>query len=131
MITDTYKKPRFVDRILEEEAEAIKKLQLEVVEDWGLEDHTGNLKKMLREHFSVAQIGDGCQLTMTYVKYFRFLDMPWVSLRRKGLHLYNRIVFGRIYNNTYMRIRLAYQSGLSEDLIGAIKETMDKLNIRE
>ena len=126
----TYVKPKFVDKILTEEAEIIKGLHLETVDDWGLNDDSGELRKSLRGHFSVTQLGEGTRLTMRYVKYLRFIDMPWVATRKKGLHLYNRIVFGRVYNDTYLRLRLAYRDAFNEQAINMIKESMDQLNNR-
>lgn len=54
-----YVKPKFVDQILKEEAEIIKGLQMEVADDWGLKDDSGELRKSLRGHFSVTQLGEG------------------------------------------------------------------------
>lgn len=130
-----YVKPKFVDQILKEEAEIIKGLQMEVADDWGLKDDSGELRKSLRGeslqgNLYVTQLGDGTRLTMRYVKYLRFIDMPWVASRKKGLHLYNRIVFGRVYNDTHLRLRLAYREAFSEQAISMIKESMDKLNNR-
>ncbi|WP_320998109.1 hypothetical protein [Butyricimonas paravirosa] len=123
-----YVKPKFVDKILAEEAEVIKGLQMEAADDWGLNDDSGELRKSLRGHFSVTQLGEGTRLTMRYVKYLRFIDMPWVATRKKGLHLYNRIVFGRVYNDTYLRLKLAYREAFNEQAISMIKESMDQLN---
>lgn len=125
-----YVKPKFVDQILKEEAEIIKGLQMEVADDWGLKDDSGELRKSLRGHFTITELGSGTQLTMRYVKYLRFIDMPWVASRKKGLHLYNKIVFGRVYNDTHLRLRLAYREAFSEQAISMIKESMDKLNNR-
>ena len=125
-----YVKPKFVDQILNEEADIIKGLQMDVADEWGLNDDSGELRESLRGHFSVTQLGEGTRLTMRYVKYLRFIDMPWVVSRKKGLHLYNRIVFGRVYNDTHLRLRLAYRQAFSEQAIGMIKESMDELNNR-
>ena len=43
-----YVKPKFVDKILAEEAEVIKGLQMEAADDWGLNDDSGELRKSLR-----------------------------------------------------------------------------------
>lgn len=123
-------KPKFVDQILKEEAEIIKGLQMDVADEWGLNDDSGELRKSLRGHFTVTELGSGTQLTMRYVKYLRFIDMPWVASRKKGLHLYNRIVFGRVYNDTHLRLRLAYREAFCEQAINMIKESMDQLNNR-
>lgn len=123
-------KPKFVDQILKEEAEIIKGLQMDVADEWGLNDDSGELRKSLRGHFTVTELGRGTQLTMRYVKYLRFIDMPWVASRKKSLHLYNRIVFGRVYNDTHLRLRLAYREAFNEQAISMIKESMNQLNNR-
>lgn len=128
MNTTNFTKPRFIDKILREEAEIIKKLQLEVVNDYHLEDNTGTLREFLQGHFSVAELGEGTRLTLSYVKYLRFLDMPWVTSRKDGLHLYNRIVFGRVYNDTRTRIMYAYKDGFTEEAIEEIRKAMYNLN---
>ena len=63
-----YVKPKFIDKILAEEAEVIKGLQMEAADDWGVNDDSGELRKSLRRHFSVTQLGEGTRLTMRYVK---------------------------------------------------------------
>ena len=128
MNTTNFTKPRFIDKILREEAESIKKLQLEAVNDYHLEDHTGNLRKFLQGHFSIAELGKRTRLTLSYVKYLRFIDMPWVASRRDGLHFYNRVVFGRVYNDTRTRIMYAYKDGFTEEAIEEIRKAMYNLN---
>lgn len=64
-----YVKPKFVDKILAEGAKVIKGLQMEAADDWGVNDDSGELRKSLRGHFSVTQLGEGTRLTMRYVKY--------------------------------------------------------------
>jgi hypothetical protein len=106
-------------------------MQLAVVNDWGLEDHTGNLRKTLRGHFAIQDFDGGPRLTLSYVKYIRFLDMPWVASRKEGLFLYNRVVFGRIYNNTYLRVRQAYRDSLRGEINALMQDAVEQLNIDE
>jgi hypothetical protein len=129
MISTGLKHNHYVDKILREEAETIKLQQLAVVNDWQLEDRTGTLRKILRGHFSVQDFDGGPRLTLSYVKYIRFLDMSWVTSRKTGLFLYNRIVFGRIYNNTYNRLRAAYRDTLRGEITEIIEEATEQLNI--
>jgi hypothetical protein len=120
-----------VDKILQDEASIIKMQQLAVVNDWQLEDRSGILRKMLKGHFDLQDFDGGPRLTLTYVKYMRFLDMEWVTSRRTGLFLYNRIVFGRIYNNTYLRVRGAYRDSLQGEITELVKEAIEQLEIDE
>ncbi|MDR2130553.1 MAG: hypothetical protein LBP56_05220 [Odoribacteraceae bacterium] len=129
MISKALKKNHYVDKILQEEATIIKMMQLQVVNDWQLEDKTGNLREKLKGHFSLQDFDGGPRLTLTYVKYMRFLDMPWVVSRRRGLLLYNRIVFGRIYNNTYLRVRAGYRESVQEEIDEMMRESTEPLNI--
>jgi hypothetical protein len=131
MISTGLKKNHYVDKILKEEAEVIKRMQLAVVNDWQLEDRTGNLRKMLQGHFSLQDFDGGPRLTLSYVKYIRFLDMPWITSRRSGLFLYNRIVFGRIYNNTYLRVRAGYRDTLRGEIAELLQDATGQLNIEE
>ena len=121
-----------MDKILNEEAEWIKLRQLQVVDEYGLMDHTGKLRKGLQGHFNIQDFDGGPRLTLRYVKYARFLDMPWItSLRREGLHLYNRVVFGRIYNNTDQRVREAYKKELQEKIDEMKNDVNEQINTDE
>jgi hypothetical protein len=128
MNSDKLKKNFAVNAILREEAEAIKLEQMAAVDDYGLLDDTGILRFMLKGHFDIKDFDGGPRLTLTYVKYMRFLDMNWVRERRKGLSIYNRIVFGRVYNYTYLKIREAYREALRGEIHHRVEEAIDVLN---
>lgn len=130
MIAESMVKQRFVDKILGEEAEIIKKLQLDIVHDWNLVDNLGETTwNILKGHFSVKESGSGTTLTMRYIKYVRFIEMNnRFNHLGKGFHLYNKVVFGRVYNDTHMRLQYAYSEGIREELIDEIRKSMQELN---
>lgn len=130
MNTMNFTKPRFIDKILREEATTIKQMQREVIDDYHLKNRSGELRKSVFGGFNISESGIGTRLSLTYVKYLRFLDMDreWINSRREGLHLYNRIVFGRVYNDTRTRIMYAYKDGLKEEAIEEIRKSMHNLN---
>ena len=130
MIAEGMVKQRFVDKILAEEAEIIKKLQLDIVSDWGIVDTLGQSTwNILKGHFSVKESGSGTTLTMRYIKYVRFIEMNnRFNNLGKGFHLYNKVVFGRVYNDTHMRLQYAYSEGIREELIDEIRKSMQELN---
>lgn len=130
MIAEGTIKQRFVDKILKEEAEIIKRLQLDIVSDWGIVDNLSETNwNILKGHFSVSESGSGTQLTMSYIKYVRFVEMNnRFNTLGKGFHLYNKVVFGRVYNDTHMRLQYAYADGIRSELINEIRKSMQELN---
>lgn len=114
-------KQRFLSDILRESAQRIRTEQQKVVSDYDLFE-SGELRSSLQGHFSVTASGESGNLSMSYLKYARFLDLkrpatPWIK-RKEGYHLYNRIVFGNIYNYTLPSLRY----GLTDEL----KQTIGK-----
>lgn len=120
-------KTQFVSAVLKETAQMIYDQQAKTVKEWDLFD-SGKLSKSLPGHFSVREASGGGLLTMRYLAYTRFLDMrdPRRKKKKEGYHLYNRIVFGVLYNPTVNTL----QYGLTEDIRNAIenqiKEIYDK-----
>jgi hypothetical protein len=91
-------------------------------DDYWILDDTGILRFMLKNHFDSKNFDGGPRLTLTFVKYMRFLDINWLRERREGLSIYNRIVFGRVYNYTYLKIRATYRAALR----GKIRHRVNK-----
>ena len=102
-------------QILQESAILIRKEQDEIVDAWDLYE-SGTLKSSLRGHFTVTDIDTGSKLSMRYLTYFRFLDIPDVrrklrNAKKEGYHSYNRVVFGYLYNQTLPQLKY----GLTEE----------------
>jgi hypothetical protein len=128
MITDEIVKTNFTVETLTEEARIIKLLQAQVVIDWNMDKDTGThqLLNSMKGHFSVNSFSEGCALTLSYVKYTRFLDIPNVALRRKGLHIYNKIVFGRIYGTAIPRLRYGFLDEVKSRIYYELQQSMSE-----
>jgi hypothetical protein len=114
MITENFIKKRFMTQILTEEAWKIKDLQDRTVQEFGLEDVLGKYRSYLKGHFDVKASDTGCRLTLRYVKNIRYIDIG--LSRKRGLSIYNRIVFGRIYRYTLNRLRYGFLDSVKESL---------------
>jgi len=115
---------QFVSAVLRETAEMIQDRQMRVVKEWSLFDSRA-MENQIKGHFSVNDAAGGGSLTMRYLTYTRFLDMrdPRRSVKREGYHLYNRIVFGVLYNPTINTL----QWGLTEDVKQVIHKEMESI----
>lgn len=118
-------KTAFVSAILKQNAEAIRKEQSQVVDDWDLFE-TGKLKSSLQGGFSVQNQDGGAKLSMRYLTYARFLDMkrPGTSkAKREAYHLYNRIVFGFLYGQMLPTIRFGFTEDIKRQVAASIAST--------
>lgn len=117
----------FISAVLKDTAELIQSRQRQVAEDWGLFE-SGDLKRSLQGHFSVANMESGGHLTMRYLTYARWLDMqnPNRKVKKEGYHLYNRIVFGVLYNPTVNALRFGLTDDIRTLLSKKIKDIYDQ-----
>jgi hypothetical protein len=116
MISEDIIKKKFVTQVLTEESIKIKNLQDQAVQEFGLADILGHYRSYLKGHFDVKSSEPGVRLTLRYVKNIRYIDIG--LSRKKGLSIYNHIVFGRIYKYTLNRLRYG--------LIDSVKESLRK-----
>ncbi len=130
MISESIIKKRFVTQIFDRDAKFIGKEQAQVVEDYNLFGKNkvmyNTLINQSQGHFDVKAEGTGGSLTMHYLKYLRFLDIKDVRRKRSSYHLYNKIVFGRIYNETISGLKYGYtkavKQGIEDELMEVAKE---------
>lgn len=122
-------KMNFVSSILQRDAERIRAEQEQVASDWNLYE-SGKLKSMLRGHFSINATTDGGSLSMRHLVYARFLDMSTGrsrvirQARREGYHLYNRILFGNLYNRTLPGLKYGFTEQVQDDIQRALDGAM-------
>ncbi len=119
----------FVSAILRETALSIREAQNVVVDDWDLFE-SGTLQNLIQGHFSVDSIEGGGRLSMRYLTYFRFLDMPdprrrLRQLARDGYHLYNKITFGTVYSRSLPALTFGFTDELREQMGGALIDIMN------
>jgi hypothetical protein len=122
-------KTEFRSRILSETANEIRNKQAQIAADWSL-FATGELaRSLISRHFTVSDTVSGGRLDMNYLSYVRFLDIPNANRRgatpkRKGYALYNRVVFGYLYNNTLPKLKYGYtdevKAAISAELLNAV-----------
>lgn len=118
----------FVSAVLRELADRIREDQNAVVAAWDLFE-TGKVKDWLQGHFSVGNQEGGGKLTMRYLTYFRFLDMPdprreLRRLKKEGYHNYNQIVFGNLYNYGLPELQYGLTKDIHQQITGAINNAM-------
>ncbi|MCT4604470.1 MAG: hypothetical protein N4A59_16400 [Marinifilum sp.] len=117
-------KQEYLSSVLSETFQMISDLQNQTVEEWGLFD-SGDLKKSIRKHFTYQPFDDGGAISVRILNYARFLDMknPNRQLKREGYHLYNRIVFGVLYNRTLPALKYGFTDELRNNVMNALRES--------
>ncbi|MDR0681765.1 MAG: hypothetical protein LBG15_07960 [Dysgonamonadaceae bacterium] len=101
-------------QVLSEEAVIIKDLQDIVVQEFNLQNIIGKDRAYLKGHFDLQASDTGCKLTLRYVKNIRYIDIG--LCRKRGLSIYNRIVFGRIYRYTLAKLKYGFIDSIIESL---------------
>lgn len=120
-------KTAFRSSILRESAEMIRAEQNQIAGEWNLM-RTGRLQSELSmQHFSVRDFETGARLTMRVLTYMRFLDMKGVSKgnsKRRAYHLYNKVVFGYLYNQTLPALKYGFTDDVQTLIRNKIKESI-------
>jgi hypothetical protein len=121
-------KTAFVSGVLRRDAEAIRTGQQQVADNWNL-FKDGALKSWLQGHFSVSNNDGGAKLSMRYLMYARFLDLPdprrrQRQMKREGYHLYNRQIFGVLYGKTLPSIRYGLTDEIREQITNALAQSV-------
>lgn len=106
-------------QILSYEATKIQDLQEMAIYEFGLEGMLGKASR-LKGHFDIKNADTGCRLTLRYVKGIRYVDIA--LSRKKGLYIYNRIVFGRLYGYTLPKLKYGFTDELKKRLVAELKE---------
>ena len=133
MITDQYVKNEFVSEILRRDIGIIYKTQEEVA-NRHFKEHTGNLRNFLsRRAFSLQESNGNFTVYIGVLSYLRFLDMQYhinyVGLnsrrskkQRAKYAVYNRVVWGVLYNETFPDI----QAGFTNEVRAAWRKQMEE-----
>lgn len=143
MLSETIIKKEFVRKILERDMKYIRSVQQQVIEDY-LTPHTGNLLADIWQNSAgkIIQSKGMSLVTVRFLKYLRFLDIKsnrcapgraYINIEsaydkrhkamplRRHLALYNRVVFGRLYNETQRDLRY----GFTEEVKKQITEELE------
>lgn len=117
MISEGILKAQFINRVLERDQRFILNTQRKVIAD--NYHRVGTLFQHLSSH-PISVHGSGSKVTMAlnYLTYLRFLDIS--SKRDKNLRsdlsLYNRVIWGRLYNETLLDLRSGYNQEIEENI---------------
>lgn len=118
----------FASRLLSKVASQIYAKQEQTAADYNLFD-SGNLTKSLAGSgaFTVGSDDGMAKVSLRYLAYTRFLDMndPRRRNMRGGYHLYNRILFGYLYNQILPGLKFGYTPEVKEQFEAEIKWAME------
>ncbi len=129
MVTDELIKKSFISQIIRRDAAFIYDTQARVVrENFSTDGRSSTLAYHLSKRpFSLSGQGLNLVYYFNVITYLRFLDIKYskdkMGLRSK-LALYNRVIWGRLYNETIRDLKY----GLTEDIKRDIRQRLEKMN---
>jgi hypothetical protein len=129
VVTDELIKKSFISQIIRRDAAFIYDTQARVVrENFSTDGRSSTLAYYLSKRpFSLSGQGLNLVYYFNVITYLRFLDIKYskdkMGLRSK-LALYNRVIWGRLYNETIRDLKY----GLTEDIKRDIRQRLEKMN---
>jgi len=129
MVTDSLVRKKFVHDTLQKGVLKIYSTQENVVRN-NFQRRTGRLMTLLSAHSYDSHIsGHSQKLFVRILPYLRFLDMQYSrrndrisKSKRRNLALYNRVVWGVLYNETFPDLR----AGFNDEVRREIREQLEK-----
>lgn len=129
MITDSMIRKKFVHDTLQRGILKIYSTQENVVRT-NFQRRTGRLMTRLSAHSYDSQLSDHSQtIFVRILPYLRFLDMQYrkrndriAKFKRRNLALYNRVVWGVLYHETFPELR----AGFNDEVRRSIREQLEK-----
>ncbi len=128
MISGGAIKTQYVREILERDAKFINETQGKVISE-NLRRVSGRLlRSIYRKDFQIQADDNRMMLQFNYLRYLRFLDIKSSMDKfknkelRSKLALYNRVIYGRLYNETRSDIKY----GLTEQVKERIRTELEK-----
>ncbi len=130
MITDSLIKKKFVHDTLKAGINKIYTTQENVVRS-NFHSHTGRLLTSLSAHSYDSEISEESSIIyLRLLPYLRFLDMQYrtrkdkiAKVKRRKLALYNRVVWGVLYHETFPTIRY----GLTDEVRESINQELKRI----
>ncbi len=115
MVTDSIIRKKFVHDTLQQGISKIYTTQESVVRS-NYQLRSGRLKTSLSKHSFESSITDDSQTVFVRIlPYLRFLDMAYrerndriAKFKRRNLALYNRVVWGVLYHETFPQLRYGF-----------------------
>lgn len=129
MVTDEIIKKQFVHQTLKEGILKIYSAQENVVRN-NLQRRTGRLMTVLSAHqFESQKTQTSQKVFVRLLPYLRFLDMQYrtrndriAKFKRRNLALYNRVVWGIHYHETFPELRF----GFTNEVRDGIRKMLEK-----
>ena len=129
MVTEQYLRQDFVSETLRRDIRIIHKTQAEVV-NRHLQVRTGTLRAAVSHPEFTLDTGEGrISLHMRLLAYMRFIDMQYrtggnrvAKKKRANIALYNRVVWGVLYHETFPDI----QAGFTDEVRKAWRQKMEQ-----
>lgn len=129
MVTDSIIRQQFLHDTLKEGIDQIYSVQEQVVQSEHL-IRTGRLQTVLSSHAMNFESSEGREkVFVRLLPYLRFLDIQYrrrndriAKKRRSRLALYNRVVWGVLYHETFPKMR----AGLTDEVRTHIREELEK-----
>lgn len=128
MISGGAIKTHYVREILERDAKFINETQGKVISE-NLRRVSGRLlRSIYRKDFQIQADDNRMMLQFNYLRYLRFLDIKSSMDKfknkelRSKLALYNRVIYGRLHNETRSDIKY----GLTEQVKERIRTELEK-----
>lgn len=137
MISEKMIKREFVRQILDRDSKYIRTEQARVIDEF-LTPKTGALSADIKDYSmsSIITAPGAYLLSVSFLKYLRFLDIrsnrkvdtskAYITINsayerrhkgmelRRNLALYNRVIFGRLYNETMRDIKYGYTNDIKK-----------------
>nr|DAP40420.1 MAG TPA: hypothetical protein [Caudoviricetes sp.] len=132
MITDTLVRDKFIHDTLSQGISKIYATQQQVLRS-GYNERTGRLRSSLSAHnFTSTSQGYSRTFFIRTLPYLRFLDMAYrqrndrlAKHRRAHLALYNRVVWGVLYHETFPELAYGFTDEVRARLSKELHETFD------
>jgi len=128
MVSEGVLKSLFVEKILVRDAQNIRARQFRIVRE-NFTNKSGRLLQNTSENNFSLLIGDNmAKLMLPMILYLRFIDRNLSKDRyrnpslSKKLSLYNRIIWGRFYNETYNDLK----GGLTDTIRAELTEKLQE-----
>lgn len=129
MVTDSIIRQQFLHDTLKEGIHQIYSVQEQVVQGEHL-IRTGRLQTVISSHAMNFESSEGREkVFVRLLPYLRFLDIQYrrrndriAKTRRSHLALYNRVVWGVLYHETFPKMR----EGLTDEVRTRIREELEK-----
>lgn len=129
MVTDSLVRKKFVHDTLKEGILKIYSTQERVVRT-NFQRRTGRLMTLLSKHSYDSHLLEHSQtIFVRILPYLRFLDMQYrhrndriSKFKRRNLALYNRVIWGVLYHETFPDLR----AGFNDEVRREIREQLEK-----